>query len=78
MSRGAVLQVLETAVNHTDFYTRLVEDPQAALKDYDLTSEEKAALISGDVRFIESCTGRKLDERLMEKVVIPLLSRERW
>ncbi|GAJ19859.1 unnamed protein product, partial [marine sediment metagenome] len=48
------------------------------LKDFDLTSEERAALISGDVKFIESHTGRKLDKRVMEKVIIPLLSRERW
>ncbi|MBA7587623.1 hypothetical protein ES708_29654 [subsurface metagenome] len=78
MSRGAVLQVLETAANHTDFYTQLAEDPQVALKDFDLTSEEKAALISGDVRFIESRIGKKLDGKLMEKVITPLLSRERW
>jgi len=39
---------------------------------------ERAALSSGDVRFIESRTGKNLDEKLMKKVLISLLSRERW
>ncbi|MBA7582377.1 hypothetical protein ES708_24305 [subsurface metagenome] len=78
MSREAMLEVLEKAAYLIPFYTQLAENPQAALKDFDLTSEERAALTSGDVRFIESHTGRKLDERVMERVLIPLLSRERW
>lgn len=47
-------------------------------KEYELTSEEQAALASGDVRWIESHIGKKLNEQLMTKVMIPLLSRERW
>jgi len=42
-----------------------VENPQAALKDFDLTSEEEIAVISGDVQFIESRIGTKLGARLM-------------
>lgn len=78
MSREAMLEVLQRAAHDGIFYTQFVEDSQATLKDFDLTSEERAALSSGDVRFIESRIGRKLDEELMEKVLIPLLSRERW
>ena len=35
-----------------------------AVKDYGLSQEERAALASGDIRWIEKNTG-KLDERLM-------------
>lgn len=50
----------------------------AALEGLDLTMEEKAALISGDQGFIESHIGKKVDKRIEEKVLTPLLSRERW
>ena len=78
MSKEAVLAVLERAAKDITFYSQLAEDYAKALQDYDLTREEQAALISGDVRWIESRIGRKLDERLMTKVMIPLLSREKW
>lgn len=78
MSREAMLQVLERAADDITFYSQLVENPEAALKDFDLTSEERAALCSADVGFIESRIGRKLERRVMERVIIPLLSRERW
>ncbi|MBA7517275.1 hypothetical protein ES705_09328 [subsurface metagenome] len=78
MSRQAVLVVLERAANDITFFGQLANDPQVALKDFDLTSEEKVALTIGDVGFIESRTGKKLDEKVMKKVIIPLLSRERW
>jgi hypothetical protein len=73
-----MLEVLERAAADITFYTQLAEKGSAALEGLDLTREEKAALISGDVQFIESCIGRKLDEKLMERVLIPLLSREQW
>ena len=78
MSKEAVSAVLERAVDDITFYGQLAEDHAKALQDYDLTWEEQAALASGDVRWIESHIGRKLDERLMTKVMIPLLSREKW
>lgn len=78
MSREAMLKVLEKAADDIKFYTQLAEDPQAALEGFDLTSEEKAALSSGDQRFIESHLGRKVDERIEKSVLIPLLSREKW
>ena len=78
MSKEAVLVVLERAAEDITFYGQLAEDYAKALQDYDLTWEERAALASGDVRWIESHIGRKLDEGIMAKVMIPLLSRERW
>jgi len=56
----------------------LTEDYATALKEYDLTPEETIAIGTGDVRWIESHIGAKVDQRLMERVFIPLLSRELW
>jgi len=78
MSKEAVLAVLERVAEDITFYSQLAEDYAGALQDYDLTSEERTALASGDVRWIESHIGRKLDERIMAKVMIPLLSQEKW
>jgi len=78
MSREAVLAVLERATEDITFFGQLSEDYAKALQDYELTGEERAALASGDVRWIESHIGRKLDEGMMTKVMMPLLSRERW
>ena len=75
MSKEAVLAVLERAAEDITFYGQLFEYPAKVLPDYDLTGEERAALVTADVRWIESYIGRKLDERLMAKVLIPLLSR---
>jgi len=78
MSKEAVLTVLQRTAEDITFYNQLAMDEAKALQDYDLAPEEQAALASGDVRYIESHIGRKLDERLMSKVMVPLLSREKW
>lgn len=78
MSKEAVLAVLQRAADDITFYGQLAEDYAKALQDYDLTSEERVALANGDVRWIESHIGRKLDDQVMTKVLIPLLSREKW
>lgn len=72
----AVLAVLDRAVQDNDFFARLAENPAEALKEYDLTPEEKAAIASGDIRKIESWVG-KLDERL-RTWLIARLQQERW
>jgi len=77
MSKEAVLAVLERAADDNTFFGELAEDYAKALQDYDLTREERVVLATGDVHWIESHTGGKLNERLMTKVFIPLLWRER-
>jgi formate transporter len=72
----AILAVLGKARDDTSFLARLAEDPDKALKDYDLTSEEKAALASGDIRWIESKLGT-LDEPLRTWLTARL-AQERW
>ena len=78
MSKEAVLAVLERATEDTGFYGQLAQDYATALKDYDLTPQETIAIGTGDVRWIESHIGARVDQRIMERVFIPLLSREQW
>ena len=61
--RETVLEVLSMAADDHRFLARLAENPRKVLREYDLTPEERAALIRGDVEKIESWVG-KLDMRL--------------
>ena len=62
--REELLAILKRAATESEFLARLAENPMEALKEYyTLTSEEKAALASGDIRKIESWLG-KLDQEL--------------
>ena len=73
---STILAVLDRAAQDNAFLARLAENSGEALKDYELTAEEKAALMSGDIRKIESWLG-KLDERLKTWLVLRL-SQEKW
>jgi len=59
LDRGgkALLEVLSKAKENSTFLTKLSENSAEALDGYDLTSEERAALASGDIRWIESKLG---------------------
>jgi formate dehydrogenase alpha subunit len=72
----AVLAVLDRAAQDNEFFARLAANPVETLKEYDLTPEEKAAILSGDIRRIESWVG-KLDDRL-KKWLIARLQQESW
>ena len=74
-SRG-LFDVLSRARDDTSFMARLSEDPETALKEYDLTPVEKAALASGDVRAIEGQIGA-LDKAL-QTWLTARLSQEKW
>jgi hypothetical protein len=58
-----MLRVLERAAQDSDFVAQLTHRGQEALQSYDLSWKERAALLSGDVRWIEARLGR-LDARL--------------
>jgi formate/nitrite transporter len=78
LDRGgkALLAVLTKARDDGSFLARLAENPAQALEGYDLTSEEKAALSSGDIRWIESKIGT-LDEPLRTWLTARL-AQEKW
>jgi formate transporter len=72
----ALLAVLARARDDSDFLARLAEKPDLVLQDYDLTLDEKAALASGDIRWIESRLGT-LDDPL-RTWLSARLSQEKW
>jgi hypothetical protein len=74
--KEAILQILGRAADDPKFLARLAEDPARVLKEYSLTSEERAALASGDLRRIESWVGR-LDKRLSTWIWCRL-QQEKW
>jgi len=74
--KEAILAVLEKAADDHKFLARLAENPAKVLDEYNLTSEEKAALASGDLRRIESWVG-KLDKRLSTWIWCRL-QQEKW
>jgi hypothetical protein len=62
--KSEILSVLARAAAEPEFISRLVENPDEALKEYyTLTQEQKMALAKGDIQKIESWLG-KLDKRL--------------
>jgi hypothetical protein len=74
--KEAILTILGKAADDHKFLARLAENPAKVLDDYNLTSEEKAALASGDLRRIESWVG-KLDKRLSTWIWCRL-QQEKW
>ena len=72
----ALLAVLAKARDDGNFLARLAENPAQALEGHDLTSEEKAALSSGDIQWIESKLGI-LDEPL-RTWLNSRLAQEKW
>jgi hypothetical protein len=75
--REAILAVLERAADDSRFLAQLADNPHEALSGYyTLTSEELAALASGDIKKIESWVG-KLDQRQATWLWCRL-SQEKW
>lgn len=60
--RKEILRVLERAAQDNDFIAQLTHQGQKALQAYNLSWRERAALLSGDTRWIEAHVG-KLDAR---------------
>jgi hypothetical protein len=56
--RKEILQVLERAARDNRFIAQLTHHGYEALQSYDLSWQEKAALLSGDIRWIEARLGK--------------------
>jgi hypothetical protein len=67
MSVEAVAQVLERASTDQAWRERAVADPEGALAEYDLTSAEREALMSGEPERLQALG---VDERLTKGVRI--------
>ena len=76
-SREAILVVLARAADDSQFLARLADNPTEALSGYyTLTQEVVAALLSGDIKKIQSWVG-KLDKRHATWLWCRL-SQEKW
>ena len=73
---NALVSVLARARDNNAFLAKLADNPHQALKGYNLTSEAKAALESGDIRWLESRVGT-LDEPLRTWLT-SRLAQEKW
>lgn len=58
VSRGGILDVLNRASRDDRFIGELTHHGMEALAQYNLTWREKAALLSGDIRWIEAHVGK--------------------
>jgi hypothetical protein len=77
VGREAILAVLARAADDSQFLAQLADSPREALSGYYmLTSEELAALASGDIKKIEGWVG-KLDKRHATWLWCRL-SQEKW
>lgn len=76
METRNLMAVLARARDDAKFMAKLSDNPTRALKAYDLTPEAKAALESGDVKWLESRVGT-LDEQL-RTLITSRLSQEKW
>jgi len=63
LHKKTIVKVLERATNNSAFIAQLTSQGSKVLQSYNLTLEEKAALVSGDINWIEAHVG-KLDDQL--------------
>lgn len=76
LNREAILEVLERASRDPAFIGRLTHQASKALQGYELNLEEKAALLSGDINWVESRIGKLGDE--LTTWLICRLQQEIW
>lgn len=74
--KDVIIAVLKRAAEESAFIEQLTNSGSEALEDYDLAPDEEAALVSGDVMWLEKHIG-KLDDTLNTWVECRL-QQERW
>ena len=65
IQRREVLGVLSRTAEDLDFWRDLMENGSVALADYELSSEAKAAIASGDLKWINQNVGELTQKQLM-------------
>jgi DNA-binding NtrC family response regulator len=76
IDKEQVMEVLNRASRDNDFWVNLLENGSLALKDYNLSDEAKAAIVSGDINWIEKNIGKLTETQL--KYLELRLQREKW
>lgn len=75
MCREAMVEVLRRAAGDDAFMAGLAERGSCMLGGYDLTPEEKAALVSGDIGWVKRQVG-ELDG--LDRWLVARLAQEKW
>jgi DNA-binding response OmpR family regulator len=76
IQRREALGVLSRTAEDLDFWRDLMENGSVALADYQLSSEAKAAIASGDLKWINQNVGELTQKQLM--FIYKRLEREAW
>lgn len=76
IQRREVIRVLDKAYQDNDFWKELMENGSEAMQDYRLSSTAKAAIISGDLNWIQLNIGELTEQQLM--FIYKRLEREAW
>lgn len=65
IEKQQLMSVLDRTAEDTDFWRQLMEDGPEALKEYNLSTEAKAAIMSGDLGWINRNVGELTQKQLM-------------
>lgn len=76
VNRNEILRVLERAAHDPEFMAEVADRGSEALRSYHLTLPEKAALVSGDIGWIEGQIGDLT--RAQCTLLTCMLQREAW
>jgi DNA-binding response OmpR family regulator len=76
IQRREVLGVLSRTAEDLDFWRDLMENGSVALADYELSNQAKAAIASGDLKWINENVGELTQKQLM--FIYKRLEREAW
>jgi len=76
IQKREVTQALNRTAEDGDFWRDLMENGTMALESYNLSSEAKAAIASGDLKWINENVGELTQKQLM--FIYKRLEREAW
>jgi len=76
IQKRAVIQALNRTAEDGNFWADLMENGSLALENYDLSMEAKAAIASGDLKWINENVGELTQKQLM--FIYKRLEREAW
>jgi DNA-binding NtrC family response regulator len=76
IQKREVIRVLNRAAEDADFWLDLMEHGSTALDEYQLSSEARAAITSGDLNWINTHIGELTQKQLM--FIFKRLEREAW
>jgi DNA-binding response OmpR family regulator len=76
IQRQEVIRILDRAYQNHSFWIELMEGGPEALKDYRLSKAGKAAIISGDLGWIQANVGELNEQQLL--FIYSRLQREAW